>query len=97
MSHANLAFPQIASGGSNIARTVWHVPEEDHSYAASPLDLTDTVIDRLRKAEAVAWVPHDADADSDITETAAVIADLIDEAVEAHRELWERVRGTRAD
>ena len=95
MSHANLVYAQPAIGGSRLARTAWQIREEDGSYAGSPLDLTDAVIDRLLKAEAVAWVLHDANADSNVTETAAVIADLIHEALEAHRELWEQVRGLR--
>ena len=97
MSHAKLVYAQPAAGGSRLARTAWHIREEDGSYARSPVDLTDTVIDRLSKAEAVAWVLHDAGADSNVTETAAVVADLIHEALEAHRELWERVRGLRED
>jgi len=60
----------------------------------SLVDLTDAVIDKLLKAEALSWLLHCAKdyPDNTVAETTAVIADLIHEALESHREQWERIR-----
>ena len=95
MSHANLVYPKPISADLSLAhRGMWNVRENEDRGANNLVDLTDTVIDKLVKAEAVAWVLHDARhyPDNAVAETTAVIADLIREALDAHRELWERVR-----
>lgn len=94
MSHTIYAQPANA-----LANTCWQVREDENAnpYTArlpELLDLTDTVIDKLRKAEAVSWVLHGAKdyPDNAVAETTAVIADLIREASEAHERQWEKIR-----
>jgi len=94
MSHTQFVYPQ-----SSNTPALWQVREneDENPYTArlpELLDLTDTVIDKLLKAEAVSWVLHGAREypDNAVAETTAVIADLIHEALEAHRTQWEKLR-----
>ena len=96
MSHTPFVYPQFTNA---FAHAPWQIREDQHKnpYTArlpELLDLSDTVIDKLLKAEAVAWVLHDAKhyPDNAVAETTAVIADLIHGALEAQRKQWEKIR-----
>ncbi|MFA5530200.1 MAG: hypothetical protein WDA11_06000 [Thiohalomonadaceae bacterium] len=97
MSHTQFVYPQTAPAVCSAQNSIWYVGEDKETYTAGftdLLDLTDRIIDKLLKAEAVCWVLHDAKdyPENALAETTAVIAELIHEAYEAHTTQWEGVK-----
>lgn len=96
MSHTTYAYPLPASESLSC-----QVREDEEKYdAGAPgelsklLALTDRIIDRLHKAEAVAWLLHGAGECPDGTHQNAtwLLAELIHEALDLHRLHWEILR-----
>jgi hypothetical protein len=95
MSHSHFAYPQPTRALPH--GPVWQVREDQEPYApgfTELIDFTDIIVDKLAKAEALAWVLHSAKEypDNAVLETTAVIAEFIHEAHEAHTAQWEKVR-----
>lgn len=80
----------------------WQVCEDGDDYDArkspdsgeSLFEMTDYIIDRLTRAEALAWVLQGAEhhPEKAANVTAMVIAELVREALEAYEKQWEKVQ-----
>lgn len=75
----------------------WQVCEDEDKYTDRDpdlLDLIDIVNDRLSRAEALSWVLYSASNTPEHAHstTAMVIAELIHEALEAHRKQCDNIR-----
>lgn len=98
MSHTiAVYFQAIGADLTFLANAPCDIREEEEGYCDFPdglVELTDTVIDRLLKAEALCWVLHGSKnyPENALAETTGVIADLIHEALQAHREQWQHIQ-----
>jgi hypothetical protein len=95
MSHTHIAYPQTTDRPFTLVpNPTCAVREDEDPYADSLVRLSDIIDDKLNKAKGLAWVLHCAkDAPEDaVSETGYVIVELIQEALEAHRKQWGKIR-----
>jgi hypothetical protein len=95
MSHTDIAYPQATDRPFTlVANPACGVREDEDPYADSLVRLSDIIDDKLNKAKGLAWVLHGAKdvPEEAVSETSYVIVEFIQEALEAHRKQWGKIR-----